>query len=172
MTSGIPVSRCCRGLPLDYKWFGENRSAHGEAIDGALAAFYDAMHREGLRWNPYRWAAARAEFRGYLLRGIQGDLTPVNEVKKIDPYRNDFLYEIRFKVKVDEPDEKGNAVFRAIPVRAYHGEPEDPQFTFVGLHVHEKVIVRDDKRATNDLQNVEIDKAIELYLTGVPTNWV
>lgn len=171
MSLDVPVSRCCKGVRLDFIWYCDEPSQSHAAVDSVLREFEIVMHRPGLLWSPYSWPMARAEFRKVLLRGMEGDLKPVDHVKKIDPRHNEFLFEIRWPVPALEQLEDGTRVHRDVLVRFYHGEPAELDFTFVGVHLHEKVIVPGDDAATNRLQNIEIEVAISRYLDGVSTLW-
>lgn len=115
------------------------------------------MHVPERRWNPYAWAMAKSEFRKRLELACRGILIPVDEVKPIERGRSEKLFEIKWTVPVQDGLEGGSFRFHDVQVRAYHSEPVELPFGFVGLHVHEKRIVDGNDAATRDLQNVEKD---------------
>lgn len=111
----------------------------------------------------------RAEFKARINSAIKGRLKPEEECK---PLRSDpELYEIRWSdLSIPRKDlasglylDPDHAHFRL-----YYGERADRDW-FIGVHVHEKVIVPNDPRATDEGQQEEIDEAVRIF--QAPGDW-
>ncbi|MEV7762246.1 hypothetical protein [Curtobacterium flaccumfaciens] len=56
-------------------------------------------------------------------------------------------------------------------LRQYHGEPYELPRNLVSLHLHEKVIVRGNDAAIEELQDIEISQAKLRFEVGKPSEW-
>lgn len=158
-------SNCSGELEVDFYWIDCDPS--DVQIDGAVDALMGAISGPGRVWNPWARAAVEEEFKKRLQRAARGQLRPVDEVKVIDPRPSmpDGLFEIRWKdvrvlELVEAPSAQGKLQReRKVHVRLIEWEPL-ADIAAVGLHVHEKEIVKGDKVATRRLQDAEIDVAL------------
>jgi len=130
------------------------------------------MRTADRRWNPYAWAMTKSEFTNVLRRAERGDLKPVDEVKEIQRFPQEFLYELRWLYdSVEHVDADGSRVFMPVHVRLYHAEPAVITDALIGLHLHEKVIDPLDAARTRALQNAEIEVAARSYWAGHHSSW-
>jgi len=135
-------------------------------VDALMDAVGQAPNRQ---WNPYTETYARRDFRHRLMSASRGELTPVDHVKHMETPLVADLFEIRWsKVNVAELDAKGRERGRPVEARLLHAEPDAMGGCAIGLHAHEKVIVRNDARATRAAQDAEIATAVSVYATAVP----
>ncbi|WP_448756188.1 hypothetical protein [Actinomyces sp.] len=163
-------SNACLGRPADFYWYGGGNGTAQEhislAVNALMAAIKEPTNR---RWNPYREAMIRASFRKRLEKAAQGKLRPLGELKSLRG--GDVLFEIRWargEISVNEVNCVGNPV----EVRLIHAQPSDQLGRCIlGLHAHEKVIIKGNPAATKAAQDAEIDKAEHLFTSGYPTNW-
>lgn len=164
-------SRCSAGKPLQFAYYPDAPSLTADAIRAASQKFHDLMHIPGRLWSPFSWPLEARRFAKRLEAACSGDLVPVDHVKDIDRAGQEYLFEIRWDVAVTDRTANGSLQHRSVPVRLYHAEPADLLDMFVGLHVHEKAIVRGDRKATNALQDVEIGVAVGRFWEGRPLRW-
>lgn len=164
-------SNCSSGLPVDLFWHGCPEECEQERhIDAMVDALIDAIGRAPNRqWNSYTETYARREFWHCLVSASRGDLKPLDHVKHIETPMVADLFEIRWtKVNVAELDAKGRERGRPVEARLLHAEPDAMGVCAIGLHAHEKVIVRNDARVTRAAQDAEIATAVSVYATAVP----
>ena len=120
------------------------------------------------RWNPHLETMNRAHFKKRLERAAKGKLYPPEELKSLRG--DDVLFEIRWsqgEISVNEV----NRVGIPVEVRLIHAQPEQLDRCILGLHAHEKVIIKGDPAATKAAQDAEIDKAEYLLISGYSTHW-
>ena len=123
------------------------------------------------RWNPYQEKMIYAEFKKRLERAAQGKLRPPEELKSLRG--GDTLFEIRWRdINVREVNPSGIESYASVEVRLIHAQPFDQLgLCILGLHAHEKAIIKDDPAATKDAQDAEIDIAAHLLASGYCTHW-
>lgn len=169
--AAVPESRCSQHSPLRYVWAA--RAAGQSDINAAVEALMTAIHGNGgRRWNMYNTTMARSEFRKRLELAERGDLKPVEHVKKLGRGRKADLFEIRWQgITVHEEAPDGKVSYPKIRVRLQHAEPEDEKTLLIGVHAHEKVVVKGDNAATKDLQNKEIAKGVKAFFDQDPADW-
>lgn len=171
MPGGPRLSRCsCRGV-LGFYWWGEPLQPTLSAEDAAALAFANIMKPAGRIWTIYSWSMVKAEFLDRLGEAQLGRLVPVDHVKDIVRGDPADLFEIRWQFDVLSGRPIGDPVEETIHIRLYHSEPGRHQTCFVGLHIHQKAIVLGDDLRTRDLQNIEIDRAIDRHDDGDPVDW-
>lgn len=169
-------SNCSAGVPVDFYWcecFGPDEDEH---IEAAVNALWQAIRRRGERgWDPRAAALVRSEFRDRLREAARGELKPVDHVKEVGP-GHPVLFEIRWQdIPVMELGTPRR--FHDIQVRLIHAEPEVLGLAFVGLHAHEKIIIKDrgdreaNEKATHRAQDAEIAKAAAIHGSGVGSLW-
>jgi transcriptional regulator with XRE-family HTH domain len=79
-----------------------------------------------------------------------------------------------FEIKYDFPVVElldSRRTSRELKSRFYISEPPLFENHFLGLHVHEKVLISTDHSLENELQNIEIDVAIQYYEVGRGDKW-
>ena len=163
-------SRCSAGGPLVFAYYPVKLTPSEDAIEAAAEEFEELMRRPGRRWSPTSWRLERRRFTRRLEAACAGGLEPVTHVKDIDRGAHEYLFEIRWDIGILEHRD-GRDVHDTVPVRLYHAEPTTMTDVILGLHLHEKEIVDGDTDATNDLQDIEIDKAIKRFHDGRPVKW-
>ncbi|MEG8034238.1 hypothetical protein QP157_02560 [Sphingomonas sp. LR61] len=156
---------------LDFAFYPDAPEPTPAAIAAAAEEFHELMHRSGWLWSPYNWPLEKRRFTKRLEDACAGTLVPVEHVKDIDRGAHEYLFEIRWKIKVLEQLPDGKRANRSVEVRLYHAEPSTMTDVFVGLHLHEKQIVKGNTRATRDLQDAQIDIAIARFHEGRPVHW-
>lgn len=165
-------SNACVGVPVDFYWFGGGDGTADHHIALAVEALMSAIKAPPKRlWNPFQESIIRAEFRKRLEKAAQGKLQPPEELK---PLRGGgSLFEIRWQaIPVREVVSEELQAARKVEVRLIHAQPFDELgLCILGLHAHEKTIVEDDRAATKDAQDDQIDIAEQLYASGYPTCW-
>lgn len=135
-------------------------------IDALIDAVGRAPNRQ---WNPYTETYARREFRHRLVSASRGELKPLVHVKHMETPLVADLFEIRWsRVNIGERDVDGRERGRSVEVRLLHAEPDRMGVCAIGLHAHEKVVVRNDRRAMRAAQDAEIAKAVAVYGTAIP----
>lgn len=165
-------SRCSGKSPLDFAWAGIPQPAALDPIDAAVRTFESLMKAPADRfWDPHHWAITKGEFRSLLVRACAGRLIPLTHVKEIDRAAGEHVFEIVYETRVIRVDSAGNRYSERVQVRMYISEPPGYPSHFVGLHVHEKEIIPGDHKRENELQNIEIDVAVNYYELGRPSNW-
>lgn len=170
-TSNAPESRCSQHREISYVW--ARRPAGKSSIEAAVDALMAAITTPGRRWNPYNQEMARAEFKGRLEDAERGILIPVEHVKELTRGRAAHLYEIRWQaINVTEVDARGRVRHSKTRARLQHAEPLAYPDIAVGVHAHEKIVVKGDDKATNKLQDAEIAKGVDEYFTQDPSDWV
>ena len=162
-------SNACCDLPVDFYWYGGGNGTGEEHITFAVEALMGAIKAPAnRRWNLYLEKMNRACFKKRLEKAAQGKLYPPEELKSLRG--NDVLFEIRWsqgEISVNEV----NRVGIPVEVRLIHAQPEQLDRCILGLHAHEKVIIKGDPTATKAAQDAEIDKAEYLLTSGYPTHW-
>lgn len=161
-------SVCSGGVPVTFYWFECTNRAHRAAAVAALLAAIDGPCR--LR-SPYRTAMAKAEFDGRLQQAEQGRLKPVDHVKTIDSYPQIDMFEVRWdSIPVVERGAGGQQVYRTVLVRLYYFELPDRGVAVLGCHAHEKT-TDESNRENTAAQDAEIERAVQLYATGMASHW-
>ena len=118
------------------------------------------------RLHPYQEKLNRALFRKRLEKAAQGKLRPPGELKSLRGGAT--LFEIRWRdIRVHEVNRLGIGV----EVRLIHAQPEKLDRCILGLHAHEKVIIKGDRVATKARQDAEIDFAESRLISGYSTCW-
>ena len=165
-------SNACLDLPADFYWYGGGNGTAQEHINLAVVALMAAikvpMNR---RWNPYQEAMIRASFRKRLEKAAQGKLRPPGELKSLRGGVT--LFEIRWRdIDVREVNSSGIASYAQVEVRLIHAQPFDQLgLCILGLHAHEKVIIKGNPAATKAAQDAEINIAERRLISGYSTNW-
>lgn len=165
-------SNACLDLPADFYWYGGGNGTVQEhislAVNALMAAIKEPRNR---RWNPYQEAMIRASFRKRLEKAAQGKLRPPEELKSLRG--GVALFEIRWRdIDVREVNSSGIDSYAQVEVRLIHAQPFDQLgLCILGLHAHEKVIIKGDPAATKAAQDAEIDKAEYLLISGYSTCW-
>jgi hypothetical protein len=166
-------SICSQRVPVDYWWINGG-AVNGE---GAIDTILDLVERllAGWDWTHY----ALEEELGYLAelleRAGRGQLEPLTEIKPIQRKFFYRMFEIRHQVSVVQTTRMmGKVIDRresAEHVRIYHAEGGTlPTGHALAAHVHLKQIMPDDTR-TRELQNTEIDRAVEVLTVGASNHW-
>lgn len=172
MANVSPISRCTQKAPLEFAWAGIGQPTAVDAVEAAVLTFEQLIDNvPGLFWDPRHRAITIAEYRGRLKRGMAGRLEPVTHVKEMDRAREEHVFELIYDFNVIELDANGVRKSRKMKTRTYFSEPPEHPKHFVGLHMHEKILVPHDHGAENDLQNVEVDVAVRYYDLGRATKW-
>lgn len=167
----VPVSRCTQHSPLRYVWAARKL---GQAdIDAAVDACMAAIRGDGnRRWNMYNESMARSEFRNRLRQAERGELKPVEHVKKLGRGSKADLFEIRWQaVTVHEVAADDTLTYPKIKVRLQHAEPAAQAALLIGVHAHEKVVVKGNSAATKTLQNKEIAIGVKAFFDQDPADW-
>ena len=165
-------SNACLDLPADFYWHDGGNGTAQEHINLAVVALMAAikvpMNR---RWNPYQETMIRASFRKRLEKAAEGKLRPPGELKSLRGGAT--LFEIRWRdISVREVNPLGNESYAQVDVRLIHAQPfEQLGRCILGLHAHEKVIIKGDSDATKARQDAEIDFAESLLNSGYSTCW-
>lgn len=162
-------SICSSGRPVSFFWRNGVQHLH---LDSAVEALMAAIQKSNRVPNPSLDALNRAAFKRRLKDATRGRLRVGDEVRSIDRPRAR-IFEIRWQsIAVDERDPvtwmitpRGTAL-----VRLYYIEPVKSPW-IVGLHAHEKVLVKDDDQETLRLQDLEIDVAVRLAVDERDTTW-
>lgn len=169
-------SNCSTGSSVDFYWHASSSPDQDDHIEAAVEALWQAIQRPGERgWRLETKAMARAEFRGLLREAAQGELEPVDQVKELGD-EHPVLFEIRWQT-IDVVELGPPLSFKTILVRLIHIEPDELGLAFVGLHAHEKLVIKDrgsdeaNGRATKDAQDAEIAKALVVYGNGFSNLW-
>ena len=166
----LPRSNCSTGLPVDVFWHAcpDLGSLDGH-IDALVRALVNVLKEPACRrWNPYAETMAQREFRHRLVAASRGDLIPVDHVKSVQHPMAAEMFEIRWQhVNVTEVVD-GKTRHRQAQVRLLHAEPARLGLVALGLHAHEKRVVRGDARATRAAQDREIETAIGVYARALP----
>jgi hypothetical protein len=166
----VPVSRCSQHSPLRYVWAA--RAPGQTDIAAAVEALMSAIRGNNRRWNMYTEAAARSEFRKRLERAERGDLKPVDHVKKLGRGSRADLFEIRWQdITVHEVATDGKVSYPKIKARLQHAEPAGEPTLLIGVHAHEKVVVKGDNAMTKSLQNQEIATGVKAFFEQDPADW-
>ncbi len=172
MSSQVRTSNCSLGLSVDLYWHARpevsTQAEHVDAIAGALMDVVKAPPER--RWSPYASIMLEREFRHRLAAASRGELEPLDHVKSLDHPLAAEMFEIRWQhVPVTEATVDGGVRHRDVRVRLLHAEPAALGVVAIGLHAHEKVVVDGDARATRDVQDAEILKAVGIYAAALPT---
>ena len=162
-----PRSNACLDLSADFYWYGGGNGTEEEHITLAVEALMGAISAPAnRRLHPYQEKLNRALFRKRLEKAAQGKLRPPRELKSLRGGAT--LFEIRWRdIRVHEVNRLGIGV----EVRLIHAQPERLDHCILGLHAHEKVIIKGDPAATKAAQDAEIDKAEHLLISGYSTCW-
>lgn len=172
MPASARQSRCCTPSSNQFYWNGLPALVGGDATAWLADEVLRILKLDpSRRWTPWNEPLIRAEVAGLIETGKIGGLTPVKHVKEIERAPREYIFEIRFSNQVSRVDSKGRAGFDTAQSRSYHTEPAHIPDVFIGLHVHEKAIVKGDGRRTQELQDVEIDIAVQAFERGEPHNW-
>ena len=165
-------SNACLDLPADFYWYGGGNGTAQEhislAVNALMAAIKEPTNR---RWNPYQEAMIRASFRKRLEKAAQGKLRPPEELKSLRG--GVALFEIRWRdIDVREVNSSGIDSYAQVEVRLIHAQPFDQLgLCILGLHAHEKVIIKGNPAATKAAQDTEINIAERRLISGYSTNW-
>ena len=167
-----PRSNACLDLPVDFYWYGGGNGTAQEHISLAVNALMAAIKvPTNRRWNPYQETMIRATFRKRLEKAAQGKLRPPGELKSLRGGAT--LFEIRWRdINVREVDPLGNESYAQVEIRLIHAQPYDQLgLCILGLHAHEKTIIKGDRVATKARQDAEIDFAESRLISGYSTCW-
>ena len=165
-------SNACLDLPADFYWYGGGNGTAQEhislAVNALMAAIKEPRNR---RWNPYQEAMIRASFKKRLEKAAQGKLRPPEELKSLRG--GVALFEIRWRdIDVREVNSSGIDSYAQVEVRLIHAQPFDQLgLCILGLHAHEKVIIKGNPAATKAAQDTEINIAERRLISGYSTNW-
>ena len=165
-------SNACLDLPADFYWYGGGNGTAQEhislAVNALMAAIKEPTNR---RWNPYQEAMIRASFRKRLEKAAQGKLRPPGELKSLRGGVT--LFEIRWRdIDVREVNSSGIDSYAQVEVRLIHAQPFDQLgLCILGLHAHEKVIIKGNPAATKAAQDAEINIAERRLISGYSTCW-
>ena len=131
-------SNACLDLPADFYWYGGGNGTAQEHISLAVEALMGAISAPAnRRLHPYQEKLNRALFRKRLEKAAQGKLRPPRELKSLRGGAT--LFEIRWRdIRVHEVNRLGIGV----EVRLIHAQPEQLDRCILGLHAHEKVIIK------------------------------
>ena len=165
-------SNACLDLPADFYWYGGGNGTVQEHISLAVNALMGAIKEpRNRRWNPYQEAMIRASFRKRLEKAAQGKLRPPEELKSLRG--GVALFEIRWRdIDVREVNSSGIDSYAQVEVRLIHAQPFDQLgLCILGLHAHEKVIIKGNPAATKAAQDTEINIAERRLISGYSTNW-
>ena len=160
-------SNACLDLPADFYWYGGGNGTAQEHISLAVEALMGAISAPAnRRLHPYQEKLNRALFRKRLEKAAQGKLRPPRELKSLRGGAT--LFEIRWRdIRVHEVNRLGIGV----EVRLIHAQPEQLDRCILGLHAHEKVIIKGNPAATKAAQDAEINIAERRLISGYSTNW-
>lgn len=155
-------SRCTQGNSLKFKWYGFPPARNKTDESFAVMAFLNSISRAGYEMNEYLTELAKAEFEYVLSKAKRGLLRRSRDVKSLRADSDLPLFEIRFQ-------SIGVMGGKDVALRMYHSEPIRLPDYLIGHHVHVKDISNPDK--VNELQDLEIEKAIKFFQQGLSTNW-
>lgn len=163
-------SRCVKGKPVVYVWVGEPiKPGPGESVQRAVARWFaqklascelaegvlDFRHFDKHKWRLEGFIEER------LNRAAAGKLTPGSEVVPIARAAEHGLPMFEFRWHYDA--RLLNTRKKEL-IRHYDGEPRDEPGTVFGVHMHAKVLYKDDERIVDE-QNEEMDRAITIFLS-------
>lgn len=160
-------SNACLDLSADFYWYGGGNGTEQEHITLAVEALMGAISAPAnRRLHPYQEKLNRALFRKRLEKAAQGKLRPPRELKSLRGGAT--LFEIRWRdIRVHEVNRLGIGV----EVRLIHAQPEQLDRCILGLHAHEKVIIKGNPAATKAAQDAQITIAERLLISGYRTCW-
>lgn len=165
-------SYCCSGHETEYWW------VHGGALspNDALEHVLDLVEAE-LTQDPKRYWSERSldewigRVEALLINASKGRLLAVTEIKSIVRALPRRVFEIRISIGTLRATRMGDTVVATSPkdepLRIYHGETTSLPFHALGVHLH----LKETGGAIKDLQNAEIDRALERLDAGESTKW-
>lgn len=151
---------------MDYYW----RFCTGNHIEETVQYALDLLRNSGYRVEGFYQDELEAQIEDLLEAAEAGELRPLDHVKSISKARPLDIFEIRWNdlivFKIDKVS--SHYVKTSVLLRLYFVEEGDQWV--VGLHLHEKQKVKDRAEEAR-LQNLQIDKAIQVCKESSNENW-
>lgn len=151
---------------MDYYW----RFCTGNHIEETVQYALDLLRDSGYRVEGFYQDELEAQIEDLLEAAEAGELRPLDHVKRISKAKPLDLFEIRWNdlivFKIDKVSSQ--YVRTSVLLRLYFVE-EGEQWV-VGLYLHEKQKVK-DKAEEARLQNLQIDKAMQVCEESSRENW-
>lgn len=168
MSGPLKVSVCSRGAPVDYYW---RHCVNANHVAECVARLMDCTRSSHRKSTPYLDSDNQAQFEKTLGLAQKGKLRPGDHVKTVtrDPLVD--LFEMRWDNVAVIPMNPVSGLYgkaTTMSVRLYYVETGEAWV--VGLHAHEKKI-GDSEQGTRDLQDAEIDFALQLHRSAEAERW-
>lgn len=141
--------------PIDFHWYS---GADSRTWEDALQQVFERHNLTAVDFVEF-WAF----YERRILDIQRGRILP-----KFLQYVRKSPVEAMYEISTDfEYGPKNSRIF----TRMYHVEPLRLGYVVVGLHLHEKKIFPSLRKLTHDQQEREIDRALQAYKRGGPSDW-